>query len=122
MVTVQFFEQFPRVLEYYQKRFNYILVDEYQDTNHAQYRLLRLGGVQHVTNTALKSYLVQQLTSTLEKLREEINGFEQKYGGTFTKIKKKMERSERFARSLDLVDKAWGNDFLNWEILCREYC
>ncbi|MBI4641767.1 MAG: hypothetical protein HY731_13810 [Candidatus Tectomicrobia bacterium] len=81
----------------------------------------RLGDVQHVTNTALKSYLVQQLTSTLEKLREEIKGFEQKYEGTFPKVKKKMEQNERFARSLDLIDKAWENDFLNWEILCQEY-
>ncbi len=40
--TVELFEQFPDVLEYYQNRWRYILVDEYQDTNHAQFRLVSL--------------------------------------------------------------------------------
>ncbi len=40
--TVRLFEENPKVLEYYQNRFKYILVDEYQDTNHAQYRLVSL--------------------------------------------------------------------------------
>lgn len=40
--TVELFEEFPDVLEYYQNKFRYILVDEYQDTNHAQYRLVSL--------------------------------------------------------------------------------
>jgi DNA helicase-2/ATP-dependent DNA helicase PcrA len=38
MVTVQLFQEIPEVLHYYQELFKYILVDEYQDTNHAQYR------------------------------------------------------------------------------------
>ncbi len=42
MKTVQLFEQFPAVLDFYQAKFQYILVDEYQDTNHSQYRLIRL--------------------------------------------------------------------------------
>ncbi|MGN0171457.1 MAG: ATP-dependent helicase [Acutalibacteraceae bacterium] len=40
--TVELFEQCPDVLEKYQRRFRYIMVDEYQDTNHAQYRLVSL--------------------------------------------------------------------------------
>ncbi len=40
--TVQLFEENPDILEYYQRKFKYILVDEYQDTNHAQYRLVSL--------------------------------------------------------------------------------
>ncbi|MGI5893022.1 MAG: ATP-dependent helicase [Candidatus Merdivicinus sp.] len=40
--TVELFEQNPDVLEYYQNRWRYILVDEYQDTNHAQFRLVSL--------------------------------------------------------------------------------
>lgn len=40
MVTVQLFEEVPETLNYYQELFKYILVDEYQDTNHAQYRLI----------------------------------------------------------------------------------
>ena len=37
MLTVKIMENFPKVLERYQKKFTYILVDEYQDTNAAQY-------------------------------------------------------------------------------------
>ncbi|MDY6055754.1 DNA helicase PcrA [Micrococcus sp.] len=40
--TVHMFEAFPRVLDHYRRRFRHVLVDEYQDTNHAQYRLIRL--------------------------------------------------------------------------------
>ncbi len=42
MYTVKLFEENPDVLEHYQNKFKYILVDEYQDTNHAQYRLVSL--------------------------------------------------------------------------------
>lgn len=41
MNTIKLFKQCPEVLEYYQRRFRYILVDEYQDTNTAQYTLVR---------------------------------------------------------------------------------
>lgn len=40
--VLNLFENFPEVLERYQKRFHYVLVDEYQDTNRAQFRLVRL--------------------------------------------------------------------------------
>jgi len=40
LVTVQLFKKHPDVLEYYQKRFKYIFVDEYQDTNNLQYILV----------------------------------------------------------------------------------
>ncbi|MBR5152838.1 MAG: UvrD-helicase domain-containing protein [Clostridia bacterium] len=40
--TVRLLEECPDVLQYYRNRFRYILVDEYQDTNHAQYRLVSL--------------------------------------------------------------------------------
>lgn len=41
-IPIDLFWKFPEILEKWQSRFEYILVDEYQDTNHAQYRLLRL--------------------------------------------------------------------------------
>ena len=41
-VTVQLLQQFPEVRSYYQHKFRYILVDEYQDTNHMQYLLTSL--------------------------------------------------------------------------------
>lgn len=46
MVTVELFGAFPDVLEHYQRRWQYVMVDEYQDTNHAQYRLVnQLSGM-----------------------------------------------------------------------------
>ncbi|WP_146552646.1 DNA helicase PcrA [Rummeliibacillus sp. SL167] len=42
METIRLFEEVPDVLEYYQNRFQYIHVDEYQDTNHSQYRLVQM--------------------------------------------------------------------------------
>ncbi len=47
MLTVQLFHQYPEVLAWYQERFRYILVDEYQDTNHAQYTLVRSLAEKH---------------------------------------------------------------------------
>ncbi|MEK4304043.1 DNA helicase PcrA [Oceanobacillus sp. M60] len=41
MQTIHLFDRVPEVLEYYQRRFQYIHVDEYQDTNHAQYFLVK---------------------------------------------------------------------------------
>jgi ATP-dependent DNA helicase UvrD/PcrA len=47
-LTVDIFERFPEALERWRKAFRYVLVDEYQDTNHAQYRLLQLLAGQHL--------------------------------------------------------------------------
>ena len=46
-LTVELFEQFPEVLEKYQKRYKYIMVDEYQDTNHVQFKLVSLLSQAH---------------------------------------------------------------------------
>ena len=40
--VVELFKKCPDVLEYYQNRFRYLMVDEYQDTNHAQYTFVRV--------------------------------------------------------------------------------
>ena len=47
MLTVEVLERFPEARERWQKAFRYVLVDEYQDTNHAQYRLLQLLAGEH---------------------------------------------------------------------------
>jgi DNA helicase-2/ATP-dependent DNA helicase PcrA len=48
MTTVHMFQAFPDVAEHYRRRFRHVMVDEYQDTNHAQYQLIRelVGGVE----------------------------------------------------------------------------
>lgn len=42
MTTIQLFERVPEVLEHYQYKFQYIHIDEYQDTNRAQYMLVKM--------------------------------------------------------------------------------
>ncbi len=40
--TIELFERFPEILSFYQSKFKYIMVDEYQDTNYAQYYLVKM--------------------------------------------------------------------------------
>ena len=47
LVTVKLFEQVPEVLAWYRGLYKHVLVDEYQDTNRAQYRLIRLLTSEH---------------------------------------------------------------------------
>ena len=48
--SIKLFQENPKVLEFYQNRFKYILVDEYQDTNYAQYKLVNMlsGGYRNL--------------------------------------------------------------------------
>src|SRR5881398_1766578 len=52
-LTVDVLERFPEAREKWQTAFRYILVDEYQDTNHAQYRLLQLLAEKHMNVCAV---------------------------------------------------------------------
>ncbi|AHM56938.1 ATP-dependent DNA helicase PcrA [Peptoclostridium acidaminophilum DSM 3953] len=45
--TVELFENHPDVLNFYQRKFRYVMVDEYQDTNKAQYKLISLLSAHH---------------------------------------------------------------------------
>lgn len=45
--TVKMFQKFPEVLERYQQQFRYIMIDEYQDTNGAQYQMTKLLAQKH---------------------------------------------------------------------------
>ena len=47
MTTIQLFKEVPEVLDFYQRKFQYIHVDEYQDTNRAQYMLCRMLADSH---------------------------------------------------------------------------
>lgn len=47
MKTIQLFDEAPEVLDFYQKKFKYIHVDEYQDTNRAQYMICKLLASDH---------------------------------------------------------------------------
>ena len=47
LLTVELFERFPAVLRHYQERWQYVMVDEYQDTNRVQYRLVNQLAAAH---------------------------------------------------------------------------
>jgi len=47
MKTTELFERFPEVLGYYRRRWQYVLVDEYQDTNRVQYKLVQQIAQEH---------------------------------------------------------------------------
>ena len=58
--TVELFKKNPETLEFYQRKFQYIMVDEYQDTNETQYQLLCLLTEVHKCFTVAVSLLFGQ--------------------------------------------------------------
>ncbi len=78
MKTVELFETCPDVLDTYREKFEYILVDEYQDTNHAQYRLVSL-----LANPRRNICVVGDDDQSIYRFRgatiENILGFEDEY-------------------------------------------
>jgi len=61
MTTVNVLRAFPDVAEHYRRRFRHVLVDEYQDTNHAQYSLVRelVGTSEHPVDVPPSEYDLQ---------------------------------------------------------------
>ena len=82
MLTVQVFERFPEALERWRKAFRYILVDEYQDTNHAQYRLLQLLGGEHGNVCAVGDQDQSDLQHSVVADIRNILEFEKDFPGT----------------------------------------
>ena len=78
--TVHLFEQFPQELEVYQQKFRYILVDEYQDTSHAQFRLVELLGAAH-RNVCVVGDDDQSIYRFRGATIENILNFEQQFPG-----------------------------------------
>ncbi len=78
MVTVELFAAFPAALATYQERFRYVLVDEYQDTNRAQYML-----VKQLTDTHRNLCVVGDSDQSIYKFRgadiRNIRDFEKDY-------------------------------------------
>ncbi len=80
-LTVKLFQQEPEVLERYQKQWNFILVDEYQDTNQAQYNLLKLLSARH-QNVFAVGDPDQSIYSWRGANVQNILHFEEDYPGT----------------------------------------
>ena len=77
-LTVELFRRFPEELAKYQYRFPYVLVDEYQDTNHAQYQLISL--LTHASgNLCVVGYDDQSIYRFRGATIENILGFEEEF-------------------------------------------
>lgn len=77
-LTVKIFRDFPEVLQKYQTTFKYILVDEYQDTNHAQYILVNLLAKVH-NNICVVGDDFQSIYSWRGANLQNILDFEEEY-------------------------------------------
>lgn len=99
MLTVQLFRQFPEVLEHYRNRFRYVMVDEYQDTNRAQFELVRL-----LSSESGNLCVVGDDDQSIYKFRgatiENILQFEETFPGT------KVIRLEQNYRSTETILEA----------------
>ena len=80
LLTVQLFEQNPTVLTRWRERFNYLLVDEFQDTNQIQYRLVNLLAARH-RNLCVVGDDDQSIYRWRGAEVENILGFERDYPG-----------------------------------------
>ena len=78
MQTVRLFTASGDILEYYQNKFQYIMVDEYQDTNHAQYMLIKLLAAKH-RNICVVGDDDQSIYRFRGATIENILGFEKEY-------------------------------------------
>ena len=96
VLTVELFEQFPEVLGKYRDRFRYIMVDEYQDTNHVQFRLVSLLSGGH-SNLCVVGDDDQSIYKFRGANIENILGFEEQFEGA------KVIRLEQNYRSTQTI-------------------
>ena len=92
MKTIELFEQDPETLEFYQDRFHYIHVDEYQDTNDAQYKLVHMLADKY-ENICVVGDADQSIYGWRGANIENILNFERDYPGAHTVMLEQNYRS-----------------------------
>ena len=102
MKTVQLFEQEPEVLERWRRSFDYIMVDEYQDTNMAQYKLVSLlakgsGNLCVVGDEDQSIYRFRGATI------ENILSFEKEFGARVVKLEQNYRSTETILDAANAV-------------------
>lgn len=102
MQTVKLFEKETDVLAYYQNKFKYVLVDEYQDTNHAQYRLVSLLAGKH-RNLCVVGDDDQSIYKFRGANIENILGFERQFPEA-----KVVKLEENYRSTATILDAANG--------------
>ena len=93
-LCVELFETFPQVLERYQERYRYIMIDEYQDTNPIQYRLASLLAAKHNNlcvvgddDQSIYGWRGAEIKNILDFSQGEVVKLEQNYRSTNTILK-----------------------------------
>lgn len=81
LLPIKLFKKYPEVLKKYQERFSYILIDEYQDTNEAQYKLTRMISEKH-NNICVVGDESQSIYSFRGANYRNILNFEKDYDNT----------------------------------------
>jgi len=102
MRTVELFQEVPETLGYYQELFKYILVDEYQDTNHAQYRLISQLAQQH-RNLCVVGDDDQSIYSFRMADIRNILDFEKDYPDA-----KIIKLEQNYRSTQNILDAAWS--------------
>lgn len=102
MLTVQLFQKFPEVLEKYQNFFRYIMVDEYQDTNHAQYTLINMLAEKN-GNICVVGDDWQGIYSWRGADIQNILDFEKDYPGA-----KVIKLEQNYRSTQNILDAAYG--------------
>lgn len=105
--TVKLFEENEAILKYYQNKFKYIMIDEYQDTNHAQYRLTSLLASGH-KNICVVGDDDQSIYRFRGATIENILSFEEQYANVKTI---RLERNYRSTQTiLDAANAVISNN------------
>lgn len=94
MYTVKLFDQQPDILKYYQQKFHYIHVDEYQDTNEAQYKLVKHLG-SYFNNVCVVGDADQSIYGWRGANMENILNFEKDYPSSTTILLEQNYRSTK---------------------------
>jgi DNA helicase-2/ATP-dependent DNA helicase PcrA len=102
--SVQMLENHPTIRDYYQKRFQYVHVDEYQDTNGAQYAFIQLLVNKEKNNICVVGDTDQNIYSWRGANLKNIMNFEKDFHGTHTIVLEENYRST--SNILTLANKA----------------
>ncbi len=129
MLTVKLFDSCPDVLAAYQDKFRYVLVDEYQDTNHSQYRLVRALAQEHQNicvvgddDQAIYSWRGADINNILDFERDYPNTtvfrLEQNYRSTQNILEAAYEVVRNNRKRKD--KKLWTDNSVGDQLICYE--
>ena len=94
VLPIELFKNNPRILKQYQEKFKYVLVDEYQDTNHAQYILIKMISAKY-QNICVVGDSDQSIYSFRGSDYQNILNFEHDYKNVKTIVLEKNYRSTK---------------------------